>query len=78
VQVIYTAEVKRSDRGGQLQKMNYNDFLTGEQRRRRAAGSHRSQRRESWAPDALAYPSALATLHCPQLRLNTYVPHTLL
>ena len=27
VQVVYTAEVKRLDRGG-LQKMNYNDFLT--------------------------------------------------
>lgn len=27
VQVSYTAEVKRADKGG-LQKMNYNDFLT--------------------------------------------------
>ena len=28
-QVVYTAEVKRTDRGG-MQKMHYNDFLTGE------------------------------------------------
>lgn len=28
VQVTYTAEVKRTDRVGTLQKMNYNDFLT--------------------------------------------------
>ena len=29
IQVAYTAEVKRVDRPNAMQKMNYNDFLTG-------------------------------------------------